>query len=88
MASIKVILYDPTGSKKTPVELPNDVPMRRLIPALVSKMGLPTSQGANPITYRLDHRASGKRLADDDSLSDAGVVEDDILSIFPEVTAG
>lgn len=88
MASIKVIVYDPTGSKKTPVELPGDVPMRRLIPALVTKMGLPTSQGANPITYRLDHRASGKRLAEDESLADAGVNNDDILSLFPEVTAG
>ena len=88
MASIKVIVYDPTGSKKTPVELPSDVPMRRLIPALVTKMGLPTMQGANPITYRLDHRTSGKRLGDDDSLSTAGVKEDDILSLFPEVTAG
>lgn len=88
MASIKVIIYDPTGSKKTPVELPDDVPMRRLIPALVGKMGLPTNQGANPIAYRLDHRASGKRLGDDDSLSAAGVAADDILSLFPEVTAG
>ena len=88
MSSMKVIIYDPTGSKKTPVELPADVPMQRLIPALVSKMGLPTSQGANPITYRLDHRASGKRLAESDSLSDAGVGEDDILSLFPQVTAG
>ena len=49
MASVKVIIYDPTGSKKTPVELPGDVPMRRLIPALVSKMGLPTSQGPIPL---------------------------------------
>ncbi|RIK15438.1 MAG: hypothetical protein DCC51_14690 [Anaerolineae bacterium] len=88
MASTKVIIYDPTGSKKTPVELPDDVPMRRLIPALVSKMGLPTTQGANPITYRLDHRSSGKRLGDEESLRDAGVKEDDILSLFPEVTAG
>jgi hypothetical protein len=88
MASIKVIIYDPTGSKKTPVELPADVPMRRLIPALVTKMGLPTSQGGNPITYRLDHRSSGKRLSEDMSLSDADVSNDDILSLFPEVTAG
>ncbi|MEM8859964.1 MAG: EsaB/YukD family protein [Chloroflexota bacterium] len=88
MASIKVIMYDTTGSKKTPVELPDDVEMRRLIPALVTKMGLPTSQGANPITYRIDHRASGKRLSEDETLSDAGVVTDDILSLFPEVTAG
>jgi hypothetical protein len=51
-------------------------------------MGLPTTQGANPITYRLDHRTSGKRLADDESLADAQVKEDDILSLFPEVTAG
>ena len=88
MASITVIVYDATGSKKTPVELPADVPMRRLIPALVTKMGLPTSQGGNPITYRLDHRESGKRLSDDMSLNDAGVSQDDILSLFPEVTAG
>ncbi|MEM9775547.1 MAG: EsaB/YukD family protein [Chloroflexota bacterium] len=88
MASIKVIMYDTTGSKKTPVELPDDVEMRRLIPALVTKMGLPTSQGANPITYRIDHRASGKRLSEDETLADAGVVTDDILSLFPEVTAG
>ena len=88
MSSTKVIIYDPTGSKKTPVELPSDVPMRRLIPALVSKMGLPTSQGANPITYRLDHRSSGKRIGDEQSLADAGVGDDDILSLFPEVTAG
>ncbi len=88
MGSIKVIIYDPTGSKKTPVELPDDVPMRRLIPALVSKMGLPTTQGANPITYRLDHRESGKRLGEGDSLNSAGVKEEDILSLFPEVAAG
>ncbi len=88
MANTKVIIYDPTGSKKTPVELPGDVPMRRLIPALVTKMGLPTSQGANPITYRLDHRDSGKRLGEDESLNDANVGQDDILSLFPEVTAG
>lgn len=88
MAIIKVIIWDPTGSKKNTVELPNDVPMRRLIPALVSKMGLPTSQGGNPITYRLDHRDSGKRLQDDDSLEKAGVKDEDILNLFPEVTAG
>ena len=88
MASIKVIIYDQTGSKKTPVELPGDVPMRRLIPALVSKMNLPSHQGGNPITYRLDHRDSGRRLSDDDTLVDVGVKEDDILSMLPEVTAG
>ena len=50
--------------------------------------GSPTTQGANPITYRLDHRSSGKRLGDEESLRDASVKEDDILSLFPEVTAG
>lgn len=88
MASVKVIIYDATGSKKTPVELPNDVPMRRLIPALVSKMNLPTSQGGNPIVYRLDHRDSGRRLSDDDTLADANIKTDDIVSMFPEVKAG
>jgi len=72
----------------TPVELPDDVPMRRLIPALVTKMSLPTLQAGNAIVYKLDHKSSGRRLGDDDTLVSAGVRQDDILTLLPEVTVG
>jgi hypothetical protein len=88
MAQIKVIIKDITGSKKTPVELPDDVQLRRLVPALVTKMSLPTSQGGAPLVYGLDHQRSGKRLRDEDTLSSAGVQADDILTLIPQPTAG
>jgi hypothetical protein len=88
MAQIRVAILDPTGGRKTLVELPDDVPMERLVPALVERMELITQQGNRPISYRLDHPESGLRLADEDTLADAGIGNGSILSLFPEVTAG
>jgi len=88
MAAIKVIIIDPTGSKKVPVELPDDVAMKRLIPALVTKMSLPTTQGGQPLKYELDHKRSGKRLGDEDTLQAAGVQPEDTLILLPSPTAG
>ena len=87
MAYTRVIIYDPSTSKKTPVDLPNDIPLRRLIPSLVSRLFLPISQGGNIITYHLDHPRSGRRLADNETLKDAGVSNDDSVNLVPEITA-
>ena len=73
MAQMKVVIQDHTGSKKTHVELPDDVPMLRRIPALVTKMSLPTTQSGQPITYGLDHKRSGQRLRYEYTLQGAGV---------------
>jgi hypothetical protein len=88
MASLRVVIQDHTQSKKTHVELPDDVPMQRLLPALAARMQLPLQQGGNPIIYRLDHRRSGRRLDDEDTLRAADVQSDDLLTLLPEVTAG
>lgn len=88
MAQIRVIIKDPAGSKATPVELPDDVPMSRLIPALVTKMSLPTSQGGEPLNYGVDHVASGKRLRNEDTLASADVREGDKLELIPIIIAG
>jgi hypothetical protein len=88
MAQLKVYIRDHTGTKVTPVELPDDIPMKRLLPALVTKMGLPTLQGGTPIVYKLDHRPTGKRLRDDDTMASAGVQAEDELILLPEVTVG
>ncbi len=88
MAQMKVIIQDPTGSKKTPVELPDDVQMRRLIPALVTRMNLPTTQAGQPISYALDNKRTGKRLRDEDTLQGSGTQADDILVLLPTATAG
>jgi hypothetical protein len=83
MSSIRVIIRDQTGARRQPAELPADVPMSRLVPALVSKMGLPIN-----VTYTLDYPAGGHRLTDDETLANAKVMQDEELVILPEVTAG
>jgi ubiquitin-protein ligase len=87
MASLRVVIQDHLDVKKTLVELPDDVPMARLLPALATRMQLPLQQGGNPVLYRLDHRRSGRRLDDRDTMQSAGVLPDDLLMLLPEVTA-
>ncbi len=86
--SIRVLIQDLAQSKKTVVELPAEVPMQRLLPALASRMQLPLQQAGNAIVYRLDHRRSGRRLDDHETLAGAEVRPDDVLVLLPEVTAG
>lgn len=88
MASLRVVIMDHTASKKTHVELPDNVEMRCLLPALASRMQLPLQQSGNPIIYRLDNRRTGQRLDDEATLASAGVQSDDVLTLLPEVTAG
>jgi hypothetical protein len=88
MARMRVAIINHTTSTKTIVEMPDDVPMNRLIPALVSRLDLPVRQGGNPISYRLDNPGTGVRLEDDVTLAEAGVEADEALYLVPEVTAG
>ena len=88
MARVRVTLVDHLRGTKTQVEVPNDVPMNRLVPALVGRLGLPTDQDGQPVTYRLDNRDTGQRVGDDQTLADAAVQDGAVLALFPEVTAG
>jgi hypothetical protein len=88
MARVRVALVDQLRGTKTQVEVPDNVPMNRLIPALVGRLGLPTDQDGQPVTYRLDNRDTGERIGDTQTLSEANVQEGTILALFPEVTAG
>jgi hypothetical protein len=88
MARIRIALMDHLRGTKTQVEIPDDVPMNRLIPALVRRLGLPTEQNGQPVTYRLDNRESGERIRDEETLAEAGVQDQATLTLLPEVTAG
>ncbi len=89
MASIDVTVIDVTGSREQVASLPDDAPVRRVIAKLVELMGLPTNgpDGA-PLSYRFHHKASGRQLADAETLSTAGVREGDVLRLTPEIVAG
>ena len=89
MADIKVLVVHPTDGSRREAVLPDDVPIRRLLPALITKMKLPTTDpGGRATTYRIDHKTSGRTLAETDTLATAGIANDDELRLRAEWTAG
>lgn len=94
MGQIKVIIQVLTGANKWSVELPDDVQMKRLIPALVTKLNLPKVNPiylweldrASPdesIVYELYHQQTSRRLHGEDTLASIGVREGDTLVLLP-----
>ena len=89
MANISVEVWDATGNKKQVVEMPDDVPVNRVLAVLVDRMELPrNSPDGQLMSYKFHHKSSGMQLLDTQNLKDAGVREGDILRIQPEITAG
>jgi hypothetical protein len=80
---------DETGNRREPVELPDDVPVGRIVVKLVEKLGLPARDptGNRLLVYKLHHGAAGQ-LRDEDTLACAGVRHRDLLRLYGEMIAG
>jgi hypothetical protein len=88
MADLPVTLVLPSGGTRN-AEVPDDVEIRELMPELTTSLELPTTgPDGRPMSYRLDSKALGRELREDESLGEAGVPEDDRLIITADVTAG
>ena len=88
MTDMNVTLVLPSGGTRA-AEVPDDVVVRELIPELTTSLELPTTgPDGRPISYRLDSKALGRELQDDETLSGAGVPQDDRLIITADITAG
>jgi hypothetical protein len=88
MADIPVTLVLPAGGTRT-AEVPDDVPVQELLPELVSLLELPTTgPDGRPMSYRIDSKALGRELQEEETLADAEVPEDDRLMLTADVTAG
>ena len=88
MADIPVTLVLPAGGTRT-AEVPDDVPVQELLPELVSLLELPTTgPDGRPMSYRIDSKALGRELQEEETLADAEVPEDDRLMMTADVTAG
>lgn len=88
MADTPVTLVLPAGGTRT-AEVPNDVPVKELIPELATSLTLPTTgPDGRPISYRLDSKALGRELQETETLEGAGVPQDDRLIITADITAG
>jgi hypothetical protein len=88
MADIPVTLVLPSGGTRT-AEVPDDVQIRELLGELVSLLELPTTgPDGRPMSYRLDSKALGRELQEEETLAEAEVPEEDRLMITADVTAG
>jgi hypothetical protein len=88
MSDVPVTVVLPSGGSRT-AELPDDVAVKELIPELTTSLELPvTGPDGRPMYYRLDSKALGRELKEDETLSQAGIPKDDRLMMTADVTAG
>ena len=89
MGDINLEVWDATGNKRLKVTVPNDVAVERILMVLADKLHLPRyAPDGQLMSYKFHHRRLGVQLRDDQTLSQQQVVEDDIVRIQPEITAG
>jgi hypothetical protein len=88
MSDIPVTLVLPSGGSRT-AEVPDDVVVKELIPELTTSLELPTTgPDGRPMSYRIDSKALGRELKEEETLSQAGIPQNDRLMMTADVTAG
>ena len=88
MTDVPVTVILPSGGSRT-AEVPNDVVVKELIPELTTSLQLPTTgPDGRPMSYRIDSKALGRELQEEETLSSASVPTGDRLILTADVTAG
>ena len=89
MGELNLRVWDVTSSRCQRVEAPDDVPIARLLVVLIERMNLPMhSPDGQIMSYKLQHKRTGRQLLDDQTLAEARVMAGDDLRLQPEITAG
>lgn len=89
MGYINIEISDQTGSKKRTVEVPDDVPVNRIIALLVDRLAMPRiGPDGTLMSYKFHHQASKKQLLDEQTLHEAGVKDGDLLRLIADLIAG
>ena len=85
---LTVTIVLPSGGART-AEVPVDIAVRDLMAELTSLLKLPTlGPDGRPMSYRVDSKALGRELREDETLAQAGVPADDRLILTADITAG
>ena len=88
MPDLNVTIILPSGGART-AEVPDDVNVRDLLTELTSLLKLPTvGPDGRPMYYRLDSKALGRELKDEETLASALIPENDRLMLTADITAG
>jgi len=88
MADILVTIVLPNGGARQ-AEMPDDILIRDLLPELTSLLQLPTvGPDGRPMGYRLDSKALGRELGEEETLAKARIPANDRLILTADITAG
>lgn len=88
MSDMSVTLVLPSGGARA-ADVPDDVPVKELLPEFTSLLELPTvGPDGRPMTYRLDSKALGRELKEEETLAAAGIPQNDRLVLTADITAG
>ena len=88
MPELLVTVVLPNGGARR-AEIPDDVKIRDLLPELTSILQLPTvGPDGRPMGYRLDSKALGRELGEEETLEEASVPPEDRLILTADITAG
>ena len=88
MSDLSLTIVLPNGGARR-ADIPDDVPVSDLIAELASLLKLPTvGPDGRPMGYRLDSKALGRELGEDETLKEAGIQDEDRLMITADITAG
>jgi type VII secretion system (Wss) protein YukD len=88
MSDVPVTLVLPSGGTRN-AEVPDDVPVKELLPELTTSLELPvTGPDGRAMSYRIDSKALGRELKEEETLSQAGIPQNDRLMMTADVTAG
>jgi ubiquitin-protein ligase len=83
-----VTLVLPSGGART-ADVPDDVTVHDLLTELTALLSLPTlGPDGRPMSYRIDSKALGRELREDETLASADVPANDRLILTADITAG
>jgi ubiquitin-protein ligase len=88
MPELTVTIVLPNGGARM-ADVPDDVAVGELLGELVALLELPTvGPDGRPMGYRLDSKALGRELTEDETLASALIPEEDRLILTADITAG
>ncbi len=88
MPDLTVTIVMPNGGARM-ADVPDDVVVGELLGELVALLELPTvGPDGRPMGYRLDSKALGRELTEEETLAEAQVPEEDRLILTADITAG
>ena len=88
MPELNVTVVLPSGGARA-AEVPGDVIIRDLLSEFTSLLELPTvGPDGRPMAYRIDSKALGRELKDEETLASASIPDGDRLMLTADITAG